>query len=84
MTDFEHRVSAAQQNRDSARSTLSMAINRVGMTAENRWNTVNQQQQLMGHIDIYVKAEARVAVLEILKSEDFYIAMSRSAAAVGE
>ena len=79
MTDFETRVIRAQQTRDSARGSLSMAVGRIGMTRENQWSTSSEQQSLMALIESYVKAEAQAAVLQILKSEDFYIAMTRSA-----
>lgn len=82
MTDFETRVIQAQQTRDTARSSLSIAVGRVGMTQENQWSTSNGQQSLRALIESYVKAEAQAVVLQILKSEDFYIAMTRSAGAM--
>lgn len=82
MTDFETRVIQAQQTRDTARSSLRMAVGRVGMTRENQWSASSEQQMLMSSIETYVKAEAQAVVLQILKSEDFYIAMTRSAGAM--
>ena len=81
---FDETVSRAYLARNGAHGLLNAAANQIGMTQESQWSVANQQQSLMGLIEAYVKAEAKVQVLEILKSEDFYIAMSRSAAAVGE
>jgi arginine repressor len=76
---FSDRVLAAAHAVTAAQSTLSQAIDKVGMT--RTYVGDDSQSQLRTAIEQYSRAVARHEMLSILQSEDFYVLMARSAGA---
>lgn len=77
---FEERLTGARYERDAAQSQLDAAVRNVGMT--RHYYGQDPHQELMGAIQRYVDATAHFRMLEILATEDFFVALARSAGAL--
>lgn len=80
MKSFEDLKGEAERNESAARISLVGHISRIGMTPSFTGDS-NPQANLADAIQIYVRAAAQLEVLRVLETEDFYVAMSRSAGA---
>jgi len=67
---------------DEARNGLDVILKQIGMTRSFYGQDVHQD--LHYALQRYVTAEARRTMLEILSTEDFFVAMSRSAGRVSD
>lgn len=79
---MDQRLVAARLEMDRARAALAPQIQKIGMTHTYVGEDSNGSLGLL--LDAYTKAVARATMLEILSSEDFFVAMSRSAGALKE
>ena len=84
MKTFDETVSDAKGAAMASRGMLDQQVRQIGMTQPQYSSVSNPQAYLISALEDYIRKEARVQVLEILQGEDFYVAMARSAAAVGE
>lgn len=77
---LDQRIQSATYVRDSAWGQLDISVKAIGMT--RAYYGQDPQQELMVAIQRYVEAVARLEVLNILSTEDFFVAMARSAGAL--
>lgn len=82
MKTLDEMKQSAWSEREMAKVPLNQLVKVIGMIGQFPGSTDHPQGQLMTTLETYIRAAARYEVLEILKSEDFYIAMTRSAGAM--
>lgn len=76
---IEERVTASGYAVTNARNQLDTALQRVGMT--HSYTGEDSHGNLKSAIETYTRAVAYHEMLRILSTEDFFVAMSRSAGA---
>lgn len=84
MSSFDNMLSNAQQEETSAKSMLHGSLMRIGIANDQYQSGTNQHANLSHNLSEYIKKVARLETLLILKNEDFYVAMTRSAGEVTE
>jgi hypothetical protein len=80
--DIDERIKAASCAVTTAQGQLNTTIALVGMSKS--YQGQDPQMQLQTAIEAYARAVARHEMLTILRSEDFFLAMTRSAGFVGD
>jgi hypothetical protein len=76
---LQHKLEIARFDRQQQQGQLFTKIANVGMSAPQFSGGNQQQAELCTVLENYVNAAARVVVLEMLSSEDFFVALAHSA-----
>lgn len=80
MTELEHTLAEQQTKMYSAQSALSILVNRIGMANPVGGYTGQPQSDLANAITNYITVAARVEMMRILTTSQFYELMMASAA----
>lgn len=77
---LDARLANARAEYSTAMTNLDIALNSIGMTRS--YTGHDPKEQVKNAISAIARTAARVEMLEILSTEDFFLAMTRSAGSV--